>query len=62
MNAVPSLPRRRGLELLAAHCASLDLDGPSARDRLDAALGAELARKLIFALGTGPPGRERFAA
>lgn len=52
--------RLRGLELLEAHCASLDPDAPRARDRLDAALGAEFAQKLVFALSS--PGREQFAA
>jgi hypothetical protein len=45
------------------HCASLDPDTPSARERLDAALGAELAQKLVFGLfGAGSPDRQRFAA
>jgi hypothetical protein len=59
--ALPS-PGRRGLELLAVHCSSLDPDAPSARDRLEEALGVELARKLVFGLSSGSPGRERFAA
>ncbi|HEY8705078.1 MAG TPA: hypothetical protein VIL98_10005 [Gaiellaceae bacterium] len=62
MNAVPSSPRRRGLTLLAAHCACLDPDAPTAHERLVAALGPELAHKLVFALSTTSPGRERFAA
>lgn len=50
-----------------AHCASLDapsLDprAPTASDRLAEALGTELAHKLVFALSTSSPGRERFAA
>jgi hypothetical protein len=61
MSVVPSSPRRRGLELLAAHCASLDPDAPSARERLDAALGAELAKKLVFALSRAS-GHTRCAA
>jgi hypothetical protein len=49
------VPHRRGNRLLAAHCAALDPDSPSARERLDDALGEELARKLVFALaGRGP--------
>ena len=36
-----------GLDLLAAHCAALDPDAPTARERLDDALGPELARKLV---------------
>jgi hypothetical protein len=56
-------PRRRGLTLLAAHCASLDPDRPNARDRLEAALGAELAQRLVVALSrSASPGRQRFAA
>jgi hypothetical protein len=63
MNAAPSSPGRRGLELLVAHCACLDPDAPTARERLEQALGAELAAKLVFALSTaGSPCRERFAA
>ena len=52
----------RGLPLLLAHCASLDLETGRARERLDAALGPELARKLVFALTVGAPGPGRGAA
>jgi hypothetical protein len=62
MTVVLPLREGRGLALLAAHCASLDPDAPSARDRLEAELGAELAQKLVVALSTGSSGRERFAA
>jgi hypothetical protein len=62
MTAVPPKRGGRGLALLAAHCASLDPDAPSARARLDAALGVELARKLVFALCSGSRRRARFAA
>jgi len=64
MNAVFPTPPKRGLDLLVAHCASLDPEAPSARDRLEAAVGAELAGKLVFALSatTGSARRERFAA
>jgi hypothetical protein len=63
MNAVPPQPSRRGLGLLALHCAGLDPDRPTARDRLELALGRELAQKLVFALSTaGSPDRQRFAA
>jgi hypothetical protein len=41
-----------GLDLLAAHCAALDPDAPTARERLDNALGPELARKLVYALSS----------
>jgi len=46
-------PHDRGLALLAAHCSSLDPAAASARERLDEALGPELARKLVFALAGG---------
>jgi hypothetical protein len=67
MDAVPYSPGRRGTELLLAHCASLDppsLDpgAPTACERLAEALGTELAHRLVFALSTKSPGRERFAA
>jgi hypothetical protein len=52
--------RERGLGLLAAHCAGLDLDAPRARERLDAAIGPEFARKLVSALCAG--GHARHAA
>jgi hypothetical protein len=46
--------RRRGNRLLLAHCARLEsliaARRPTARERLDAALGEELARALIVAL------------
>jgi hypothetical protein len=47
MNAVP---HDRGLSLLAAHCLSLDPHARTARQRLDAAIGPELAHMLVFAL------------
>jgi hypothetical protein len=65
MNTAPHLRhgggrKGRGLSLLAAHCTGLDLDAPRARERLDAAIGSELAQKLICALCTG--GHKRHAA
>lgn len=54
--------RGRGNDLLLAHCASLDPDTRRARDRLDWALGPQLAHKLMFALSFGaasPRSRER---
>jgi hypothetical protein len=54
MNAVP---HERGLALLLAHCASLDPDSPTARERLDEALGQDLAQKLVFALSSGTKSR-----
>jgi hypothetical protein len=56
MNAVP---HNRGLALLVAHCASLDPDSPNARERLDEALGPDLAHKLVFALSSGTRSRAR---
>jgi hypothetical protein len=56
MNAVPT---ERGIALLARHCASLDPDTPTARQRLEDALGPELARKLVFALAAGANGKDR---
>ena len=56
MNAAP---HDRGLALLAAHCAALDEATPTARDRLDEALGPDLARKLVFALSSGTQSAER---
>jgi ABC-type lipoprotein export system ATPase subunit len=52
----------RGLALLAAHCAALDPDTPTAAERLEQELGHELAHKLVFALSGGsrrrvPPAR-----
>jgi hypothetical protein len=44
------VPHDRGLSLLAAHCLSLDPYARTARQRLDAAIGSELAQLLVFAL------------
>jgi hypothetical protein len=52
-------PTERGTALLVAHCASYDPDAPTARDRLEAALGPELARKLVFALAAGAQESDR---
>ena len=49
----------RVLELIAAHCRSLDPDTPPARERLEAALGVELTHMLLYALAPHP--RERAA-
>jgi hypothetical protein len=48
---------RRGRCLLVAHLESLDPEAVQARERLDAQLGSELARKLVFALAPHPPSR-----
>jgi hypothetical protein len=47
----------RGNRLLLAHLASLDPAGANARDRLEDALGAELTRKLVWALCSSAPAR-----
>jgi hypothetical protein len=52
-------PHNRGLDLIAAHCTSLDPASEPARKRLDDALGPELARKLVFALSCGGAHQER---
>jgi hypothetical protein len=57
MNAVP---HDRGLSLLAAHCLSLDPHARTARERLDAVIGPELAHMLVFALsGDASPSTSR---
>jgi hypothetical protein len=54
MNAVR---RGRGNALLLAHCASFDPDVETAKQRLEDALGPELARQLVHALTAGAPSR-----
>ena len=49
--------RGRGNALLLAHCASLDPEVETAKERLEDALGAELARRLVHALTAGAPTR-----
>jgi hypothetical protein len=49
--------RGRGNALLLAHCASFDPDAETAKQRLDDALGPELARQLVRALSAGAPVR-----
>jgi hypothetical protein len=51
---------QRGAQLLTAHLRSLDPRAVPARQRLEAKLGAKLARKLVFALA--PRGSDREAA
>jgi hypothetical protein len=55
------VPHDRGLELLAAHCASLDPETATARERLDEVVGPDLARMLV-ALSGGGGERERSRA
>lgn len=50
-------PKIRGLWLLAAHLRSLDPAAPSARERLEQAVGPQLAHKLLFALAPGERSR-----
>ncbi|HEX3237829.1 MAG TPA: hypothetical protein VHQ99_05410 [Gaiellaceae bacterium] len=50
MNVLAQKTTHRGARLLALHLQSLDPKAVSARDRLKAALGEDLARKLLFAL------------
>jgi hypothetical protein len=42
--------RKRGLQLLEAHIRSLDPDAPTARERLESALGEPFARELVRTL------------
>lgn len=44
------------MRLLAAHCLNLDPATPTARERLERALGKELAAKLLFALAPSRAG------
>ena len=55
MSVAPS-GNERGPRLLLVHCAALDSTRPSAIVRLEAAIGKELARLLVYAL-VGRQGR-----
>ena len=57
MNLIAQATTQRGVRLLTAHLESLDPEAVPARERLETALGSELARKLVFALAAQPPGR-----
>lgn len=57
MNEESQQPGRHGVALLTAPCQSPDPGTPTARERLDAALGPELARVLVFALASGTHAR-----
>jgi hypothetical protein len=61
MNDQSQQPGIRGPALLAAHCKSLDPAATTARERLDAAVGPELARVLVFALARGRQARAPLA-
>lgn len=54
-------PGKRGVALLAAHFRSLDPASTTARERLDAAVGPELARVLVFALASDGRTRAQLA-
>jgi cytochrome c553 len=50
MDVLAQETTQRAMRLLAAHLESLDPQAVQARERLEAELGSELARKLVFAL------------
>lgn len=50
MELVRLTQRERGLDLIAVHLAGLDLDGERARERLQRAIGPDLATLLVAAL------------
>ena len=45
-----AMPSQGGFGLLAAHCRGIEPYARTARQRLDAAIGPELAHMLVFAL------------
>ena len=57
MNVLAQETSHRGARLLVAHLHSFDPKAISARERLEAELGDELARKLVFALAPHSSGR-----
>jgi hypothetical protein len=57
MTVLAETTTQRGVRLLEAHLESLDPEAVSARERLEAEVGSELARKLLFALAPGHPRR-----
>lgn len=57
MSVLANKRTRRGARLLAAHLESLDPLAVPARKRLEAQLGDELTRKLVFALASLRTGR-----
>jgi hypothetical protein len=56
MLSMPPGDGERGPRLLLVHCAALDVRRPNASERLEAAIGKELARLLVYALA-GRQGR-----
>jgi hypothetical protein len=60
MDALAPRGQGRGAELLLAHCAALESPDdarPSPLERLEAALGGDLARTLLRELAAEPAGR-----
>jgi hypothetical protein len=57
MNVLVQERTRRRAGLLAVHLESLNPEGLQARERLEAELGTELTRKLVFALASHRPER-----
>jgi hypothetical protein len=58
MSAVAATsPRRRGTELLLAHCAALSR--PTAAERLSAELGSAFSAQLVAALAGDQPAERR---
>jgi hypothetical protein len=54
---MPQATAHRGARLLAQHLESLSPEAIPARERLEAQLGSELTRKLVFALASRRPAR-----
>jgi predicted dehydrogenase len=50
--------RKRGLHMLEAHMRSFDPETPTARERLEAALGEPLTRQLLRSLLSSATSRE----
>jgi hypothetical protein len=57
MNVMPQATAHRGARLLAQHLESLSPEAIPARERLEAQLGSELTRKLVFALAPRRPAK-----
>jgi hypothetical protein len=57
-DAAATSPRKRGTELLLAHCAALIK--PRASDRLSAELGSELSARLVAALSRNQRAERRW--
>jgi hypothetical protein len=57
MNVAAQERTRRRAGLLAVHLKSLNPEAVQARQRLEAQLGSELTRRLVFALASPRPAR-----